>query len=120
MCPHRVGKENTLDRKSDNELEQKGTEVWTSGRCRKHPVTRKDEFFMIIRSVKESDLIINDSKHTALSKLVIIPTRPHIPEDYSLHNYNKTTHVMVVRKEANIPNSKINHANGIINKQVVL
>jgi hypothetical protein len=36
--------ENTLDRKSDGELEQKGTEAQTSGRCRKHPITRKDDF----------------------------------------------------------------------------
>jgi hypothetical protein len=34
-----------LDRKSDDELEAKGTEAWTSGRCRKHPITRKDDFY---------------------------------------------------------------------------
>jgi hypothetical protein len=36
--------ENTIDRKSDDELELKGTEARTSGRCRKHPTTRKDDF----------------------------------------------------------------------------
>jgi hypothetical protein len=39
MAPSPV--ENTLDTKCD-ELEQKGTEAWTSGRYRKHPITRKD------------------------------------------------------------------------------
>jgi hypothetical protein len=37
--------ENTLDRKSDNKLGQKGTEAGTSGSCRKHPITRKDDFY---------------------------------------------------------------------------
>jgi hypothetical protein len=54
--------ENTLDRKSDDELEQKGTKARTSARCRKYPITRKDDFFMVNRSVKERDLVINDSK----------------------------------------------------------
>jgi hypothetical protein len=62
--------ENTLDRKSDDKLEQKGTEALMSGRCRKHPITRKDDSFMVNWSVKESDLIIND-RNTAHSKLVI-------------------------------------------------
>jgi hypothetical protein len=40
--------ENTLDRKNDDELEQKGTEARTSGRCRKHPITRKNNFLWSI------------------------------------------------------------------------
>jgi hypothetical protein len=36
--------ENTLDKKSDNELEQKGIEARASARCRKHQMTRKDDF----------------------------------------------------------------------------
>jgi hypothetical protein len=35
--------ENTLDRKIYDELEQKGTEAQASDRCRKRPVTRKDD-----------------------------------------------------------------------------
>jgi hypothetical protein len=54
--------ENTLDRKSDDELQQKGIKAQASGRCRKHPITRKDDFCMIKRSIKENELIINDGK----------------------------------------------------------
>jgi hypothetical protein len=54
---------------------------------------------MVNRSVKDSDLIINDGK-------------AHCPQQTS---YNKTTQVTVVTKEANLPNSKINEANRIIN-----
>jgi hypothetical protein len=35
--------ENILDRKSDDKLEQNGTKARTSGRCRKYPVTRRDD-----------------------------------------------------------------------------
>jgi hypothetical protein len=55
---------------------------------------------MANRSVKESDLIINDRK-------------AHCPQQSS---YNKTIRVPVVTKEANLPNNKINQANGIINR----
>jgi hypothetical protein len=37
--------ENMLERKSEDELEQKGTEARTSGRCRKRPITRKCDFY---------------------------------------------------------------------------
>jgi hypothetical protein len=52
--------ENALDRKSDDGLEQKGNEAQTSGRCRKHPVTRKDDFYG--QQVYQRDLVINDRK----------------------------------------------------------
>jgi hypothetical protein len=54
---------------------------------------------MFNRSIKESDLIINDRK-------------AHCPQQTS---YNKTTWVTVVKKEGNLPNSKINQENRIIN-----
>jgi hypothetical protein len=55
---------------------------------------------MVNRSVKENDLIITDRK-------------AHCPQQTS---YTKTITVPVVTKEANLPNSKINQANGIINR----
>jgi hypothetical protein len=36
--------ENTTGQKSDDELELNGTKDRTSGRCRKHPMKRKDDF----------------------------------------------------------------------------
>jgi predicted RNA-binding protein len=55
---------------------------------------------MVNRSVKESDLIINDRK-------------AHCPQQTS---YNKATQVTEVTKEAKLPNSKINQPNRIINR----
>jgi hypothetical protein len=55
---------------------------------------------MVNRSIRESDLIINDRK-------------AHCPQQIC---YNETTQVTVVTKEANLPNSKINQENGIINR----
>jgi hypothetical protein len=61
---------------------------------------KEREFFMVNRSIKESDLIINDGK-------------AHCPQQTS---YNKITPVTAVTKEANLQNSKINQANRIINR----
>jgi hypothetical protein len=55
---------------------------------------------MVNWSAKESDLIINDRK-------------AHCPQQTS---WNKTARITVVTKAANLPSSKINQANGIINR----
>jgi hypothetical protein len=60
--------ENIIHRKSDNELELKSTKAWMSGRCRKHPITRKDDFSMVNRHIKERDLIIVDRKAHCLQQ----------------------------------------------------
>jgi hypothetical protein len=54
---------------------------------------------MVNRSIEENDLIID--------------RRAHCPQQTS---HNKTTWVTVATKDSNLPNSKINQANGIINR----
>jgi hypothetical protein len=55
---------------------------------------------MVNRSVKEGDLIINDRK-------------AHCPQQIS---YNEIITVPAVTKETNLPSSKINQVNRIINR----
>jgi hypothetical protein len=51
-----------IDKKSANEAEPKGTKAPISGRCRKHPVTLKDNFFTVNGPIEVNVIIIDDRK----------------------------------------------------------